>query len=218
MLLQRVAPLWIASASREHLDVIRGMPALRYLAVWPLNYNMDAPDLPPQLQELRVTNVPAQHLQSVQQMPNLRKLVLHCNTPLDVTFTPLPPGHRGLQWLGVGLRPFSTVLSLAKAHAATLQELRILCVSERDSEWHFADLAEGLRQCGLVALRRLVLVREPGLPIKQLTHGKISCKKQKRAVWDALLAADSERVVKVLCQACDECPAYPNLGDFTWRD
>ncbi|XP_034251397.1 uncharacterized protein LOC117651477 [Thrips palmi] len=200
------------------------MPALRFLSVHMAECGTVVPDLPLQLEDLEVRNVPEQHLQSVQRMPNLRKLTLDWSGggALDVAFPPLPPHHRGLQWLQVCLRPASTVLSLAKAHAATLQDLRILCASEGDTPWHFQDLAEGLGRCGLVALRRVVLLRgyAPGFPDNKLPHGKESCRRQKHAVWDSLLAADSKavRVVTVLCGECDKCPAFPSLGDFTWQD
>ncbi|XP_034245705.1 uncharacterized protein LOC117647842 [Thrips palmi] len=229
VLLKRVAPrvewLSLEDAVREHLDVIRDMPALRCLYVHLKKSVKNAPDLPLQLQELEVRNVSEEHLQSVQRMPRLRKLVLNWyrHGALDVAFPPLPAGHCGLQWLGVYLKPASTVLSLAKAHAATLQELRILCASEGDGPWHFKDLAEGLRQCGLVALRRVVLMRgpAPGYPAEKLPHAAESCQRQKKSIWDKLLATDSEkpvRVVKVMCQECDKCPTFPPLGDFTWKD
>ncbi|XP_034245707.1 uncharacterized protein LOC117647844 [Thrips palmi] len=229
VLLQRVAPhvewLSLEDAVREHLDVIRDMPALRCLYVHLTTSVKNAPDMPLQLQELKVFNFSVEHLQSVQRMPRLRKLVLnwHPRGALDVAFPPLPAGHCGLQWLSVYLQPASTVLSLAKAHAATLQELRILCASEGDGPWHFKDLAEGLRQCGLVALRRVVLMRGPAprYPAEKLPHAAESCKRQKKSIWDKLLATDSEkpvRVVKVMCQECDKCPTFPPLGDFTWKD
>ncbi|XP_034236110.1 uncharacterized protein LOC117642251 isoform X2 [Thrips palmi] len=226
LLLQRVAPhvewLRVVYARREHLDVIRDMPALRYLQVLTSKVMSDdhAPELPLQLVDLTVVNVSKQHLLSVQRMPNLRKLALTWHSrPLDETFPPLPQGHRGLQWLWVGLRPLSTVLSLAEAHAATLQELRILCASEGDSEWHFKDLAEGLRQCGLVALRRVVLLRgvAPTFPNSKLPHTKDTCRKQKKSVWDKLLLVatdESVKAVEVFCGECDKFPAYPYLGNF----
>ncbi|XP_034251510.1 uncharacterized protein LOC117651536 [Thrips palmi] len=222
------------------------MSALRYLRVHMAKCGTVAPDLPLQLEELVVLNVPEQHLQSVQRMPNLRKLTLNWSgdeldeaffylprccrgdtwnwsgDEMDEPFFHLPPHHRGLQWLQVLLRPVSTVLSLATAHAATLQELRILCASEGDTPWHFKDLAEELGRCGLVALRRVVLLRgpAPGFPDKKLPHGKESCRRQKHAVWDSLVAADSKavRVVTVLCGECDKCPPFPTLGNFTWQD
>ncbi|XP_034245985.1 uncharacterized protein LOC117648012 isoform X6 [Thrips palmi] len=227
VLLKRVAPrvewLWVKNAVREHLDVVRDMPALRCLYVHLLDYWKKVPELPLQLQELRVVNASAPHFECVQRMSSLRKLYLARIPPLDVAFPPLPAGHCGLQWLDVRLRPASTVLSLAKAHAATLQELRILCASEGDTAWHFKDLAEGLRQCGLVALRRVVLVRgrASGYPDKKLPHKTQSCKRQKKSIWDKLLATESGepvRVVKVMCEECDECPEFPRLGDFTWKD
>ncbi|XP_034246893.1 uncharacterized protein LOC117648495 [Thrips palmi] len=228
-LLKRVAPsvewLCVGSALREHLDVIRDMSALRCLYVHLGTSVKNAPDLPLQLQELEVRNVEVEHLQSVQRMPRLRKLTLrwYRHGAVDVAFPPLPAGHCGLQWLDVRLQPVSTALSLAEAHAATLQELRILCASEGDDPWHFEDLAEGLRQCGLVALRRVVLVRRPApdYPDKKLPHASESCQKQKQSVWDKLVPTDSEkpvRIVKVMCEDCDECPAFPPLGDFTWKD
>ncbi|XP_034245635.1 uncharacterized protein LOC117647803 isoform X2 [Thrips palmi] len=188
-LLKRVAPRveWLitGNAVREHLEVIRDMPALRCLYVHLRNSVENAPDLPLQLQELEVRNVSVEHLQSVQRMPRLRKLVLNWyeHGALDVAFPPLPAGHCGLQWLSVYLRPASTVLSLAKAHAATLQELRILCASEGDGLLHFKDLAEGLRQCGLVALRRVVLMRGPAPRYRdqKLPHAAESCQRQKQS-------------------------------------
>ncbi|XP_034246013.1 uncharacterized protein LOC117648014 isoform X2 [Thrips palmi] len=226
VLLQRVAPhvewLFLEHAVREHLDVIRDMPALRCLHVHLTKSVENAPELPLRLQELKVVNVSAEHLQSVQRMPRLRKLVLDWYTygPLDVAFPPLPAGHCGLQWLQICLRPASTVLSLAKAHAATLQELWILCASEGKDLWHFKDLAEGLRQCGLVALRRVVLLRGPApdYPAENLPHAAESCKLQKKSIWNKLLATKSEKPVRVMCEECDECPAFPPLGDFTWKD
>ncbi|XP_034246019.1 uncharacterized protein LOC117648015 [Thrips palmi] len=228
VLLKRVAPnlewLSIMWAVREHLDMIRDMPALRCLLVHLETSVENAPALPLQLQELHLLNVSVQHLQSVQRMPRLRKLVLLWHEhALDVAFPPLPAGHCGLQWLSVYLQPASTVLSLAKTHAATLQELRITCASEGKDLWHFKDLAEGLRQCGLVALRRVVLLRgpAPGYPGQKLPHAAKSCQQQKQSVWDKLLATESGepvRVVKVMCEECDECPEFPRLGDFTWKD
>ncbi|XP_034236136.1 uncharacterized protein LOC117642255 [Thrips palmi] len=225
-LLQRVAPhvelLRVSGALRRHLKVIQQMPSLRYLYVHAEDIAVeDAPALPLQLVDLKVVNVSEQHLLSVQRMPNLRKLALDWDEdPLDVTFPPLPEGHRGLEWLWVALHPVSTVLSLAKAHAATLQELRILCASEGDSEWHFEDLAEGLHQCGLVALRRVVLLRAgaPGYPDEKLPHTKDTCTKQKNAIWDELVVANTMQTVKVLCGECDECPDFPALGEFDWID
>ncbi|XP_034246009.1 uncharacterized protein LOC117648012 isoform X14 [Thrips palmi] len=115
----------------------------------------NAPDLPLQLQELKAVNVSVEHLQSVQRMPSLRKLTLnwHSHGALDVAFPPLPAGHCGLQWLSVYLKPASTVLSLAKAHAATLQELRILCASEGDGRgtsrtWPRGCASAGWWRCG----------------------------------------------------------------------
>ncbi|XP_034236123.1 uncharacterized protein LOC117642253 isoform X2 [Thrips palmi] len=223
-LLQRVAPhvewLSVENALRRHFEVIQQMPSLRYLHVHAEDMAMEvAPALPLQLVDLKVVNVSKQHLLSVQRMPNLRKLTLNWHKrPLDVTFPPLPEGHRGLQWLWVALHPVSTVLSLAKAHAATLQELRILCASEGDSKWHFKDLAEGLRQCGLVALRRVVLLRgvAPGFPDDKLPHTKDSCTTQKNAIWDELVVASTMQTVKVLCSECDKCPDFPELGKFVW--
>ncbi|XP_034237901.1 uncharacterized protein LOC117643255 [Thrips palmi] len=227
LLLERVAPrvqrLWVRKANREHLLVIKDMPELRYLYVHNAKLGAEAPDLPRQLQDLTVVNVRRQHLESVQRMAGLRKLALEwTHAPLDVAFPPLPAGHCGVQWLCVSLRPLSTVTSLAKAHAATLQELRVLCASEGSTSWHFADLAEGLGGCGLTALRRVVLRRgeAPGFPDNKLPHREESCRRQKQAIWASLLEADGRpsRVVTVLCAECDKCPAFPPLGKFTWVD
>lgn len=227
VLLQRVAPrvewLSVQNARREHVDVIATMPALRYLRLMTEDAGMDAPDLPLQLEDLKVLNVPARHFESVQRMPGLRKLALLSLSPVNVAFSPLPPDHRGLQWLQVALLPASTALSLVTAHAATLQELQIMCASQGDTPWHSRDLAEDLRRCELAALRRVVLLRGgvPGFPDNKLPHGKESCRRQRHGVWDMLLAADSPRaarVVTVLCSECDRCPAFPGLGDFAWKD
>ncbi|XP_034243112.1 uncharacterized protein LOC117646342 [Thrips palmi] len=228
VLLQRVAPrvvcLYVAHALRFHLDVIRRMPSLRYLWVHTLNCRTVALDLPQQLEDLHVENVANLHLQSIQRLPNLRKLTLKWATEaLNANIPPLPPGHRGLQWLRVVLEPSPTVFSLIKTHAATLQELRLLTASEGESKWCVKDLANKLQKCELVALRRLVLLREyaPNYPSVKIVHSEESCRKQKDTIWDSLLATDARRtvrVVEVLCEVCDKCPAFPALGDFTWQD
>lgn len=233
LLLQRVAPrlesLSIRSAVRQHLDLIGKLRSLRYLSLHVEELDSCGPDLhlhlPPQLEDLELVNcVSGPLLRSLERLPNLQKLTLDCyRTPAHATFAALPLGHRGLRWLNVRLRPAATVLSLAKAHAATLQELRVMCASLGSTLWHFTGLAEGLRGCGLTALRRVVLVRgpAPGFTNAKLSHGEASCRQQKQAVWDALLSADPERavrVVSVLCAECDKCPSYPKLGRFTWED
>ncbi|XP_034231788.1 uncharacterized protein LOC117639901 isoform X2 [Thrips palmi] len=211
----------------KHLEAIRLMPALRHLELSFLPDDSAVPELPLQLEGLDLKNVHAEHLQHIQRMPRLRKLALDwCEDPLDVAFPPLPPGHCGLRWLWVALRPLSTVLSLAKAHAATLQDLRITCASEGDTPWHFKDLAAGLRLCGLTALRSVVLLRDiPDDADDVLLHGRVSCINQRRAVWTSvthslLAVADSSKplnVPKVLCGECDEYPAYPARG-MPWED
>ncbi|XP_034237268.1 uncharacterized protein LOC117642811 isoform X2 [Thrips palmi] len=226
-LLQRSAPrvewLSVRGAAAEDLHLVRAMPALRFLAVHLRECTADVPELPLLLEELDVAVVPHKYLQALQRMPNLRKLALRWSpAPLHVVFPPLPPEHRGLQWLWVGLPSLPAVVSLARAHAATLQELRVTCASEGRSPWHFEDLARALRCCGLVALRRVILLRgrAPGFPDNKLPHKEDSCGSQKQAVWAGLMAtaaSDQEvKVVRVLCDMCDECPNYPGLGDFSW--
>lgn len=90
-------------------------------------------------------------------------------------FPPLPPHHSGLRWLHLEPRSDGrsdrTLPSLLRAHAATLQEVLVMCGSrkydakEKKKSWttsddyFIPDLAALLGRCGLVALRRLVLCR-----------------------------------------------------------
>ncbi|XP_034246346.1 uncharacterized protein LOC117648169 isoform X2 [Thrips palmi] len=227
-LLERVAPrvewLYVYDAERAHLEVIRHMPALRHLWIHLGFTEGDAPELPLQVEELTLENVLPCHFQSIHRMPFLRKLSLDwSDDPINVASPPLPPHHRGLQWLWVSLRPPSTVLSLAKAHAATLLELRVLCASEGGTPWHFRHLADGLRQCNLAALRRVVLLRGPApdFPDDTLPHSEESCPQQKRAIKDALRAhgaGQGRRRVVVMCGECDVVPEFPELGELTWID
>ncbi|XP_034245726.1 uncharacterized protein LOC117647865 [Thrips palmi] len=228
VLLQRVSPrvewLEVSGALHFHLNVIGRMPSLRHLRIHLRDSKIAASDLPLQLDEVMVKNVANQYFQSITRMPNLRKLSLSWkSTPHVVEFPPLPEGHHGLSWLRMRLEPLSTVLSLIKTHAATLQEVRILAASEGESKWYVKDLAHRLRKCELAALRRIVLLREYArdFPSIKIDHSEESCRKQKNTIWDGLLATDAKRtvrVVEVLCEVCDKCPAFPVLGDFTWQD
>ncbi|XP_034236910.1 uncharacterized protein LOC117642634 [Thrips palmi] len=225
LFLQRVAPhvewLCMERALREHLEVVRGMPSLRYLYVHLNCWDGTAfAGLPLQLEELDVRNVPVDMLESVQRMPNLRKLTLYNfhGERVEFSFPAVPALHRGLRWLTVGLWSLPSLLSLAKAHAATLLELRVLCSTHDDGRTplYFRDLAEGLQQCGLVALRRVVLLRGTGTARhhveKEICHAENTCTQQQQQFRDKLL-------VTVYCQKCDTtCPCYPDFGDFTWTD
>lgn len=228
-LLRRVAPvvewLYVFEALDEHLLVIRDMPALRFLHVHVCHLTGEPPALPDQLEELAVENVTPHYLAMLPRMRHLRKLSLDwSDDPIIVTFPPLPLGTRGLEWLWVALQPCSTMLSLAKAHAATLQELRVLCASEGDPVWFFPELAADLERCGLVALRRAVLLRwpAPDFPDNMLPHSKKSCQQQRKDLGRLRArsrhSACRTRAVKVFCAECNKnTPEFPDLGDLTWK-
>lgn len=121
------------------------------------------------------------------------------------SWPPLPPGHRGLRWLRVPLTGRSEfgvhacVLSLIRAHAATLVAL-VVRNDDVSSETSPEDgLAGELRRCGLTrSLRSLTLERCGGS--KKCPAGGKPCRAQLRAVRAALRR----------CRATVECNRCSN--------
>lgn len=207
--LRRIGPhveeLYVRQADYQHLRAIQGMAALRTLNLTCLlrdddcNHS-DVPTLPLQLEDLRVRNFRFEHLLSVEWMPKLRKLELvdgdgSVEVP-DFDFTPAP-SHCGLKQLEVHVKSLSTVVSLVRANAATLQELQVRCSSRSTGEWSCPDLPGKLQRSSLVALHRLVLSRRD--PPSRDDHGPTSCGEQ-LADLRARLGAD----VVVECSECSD--------------
>ncbi|XP_034233032.1 uncharacterized protein LOC117640569 isoform X2 [Thrips palmi] len=86
-------------AEREHLEVVRNMPSLRKLRLRTSDLWEEAPPLPPQLEDLDVYRGSLDHTLSIRRMPRLRRLtVSYCRMK---SFPPLPPHHRGLEYLNI---------------------------------------------------------------------------------------------------------------------
>ncbi|XP_052132656.1 uncharacterized protein LOC113211640 [Frankliniella occidentalis] len=184
----------ISDAQPRLMNVVKNMKSLRRLVV---KCKKDGhPDLPLQLEELGIVHVCENHLLSVQRMPRLRSLFLEWYHGPDVTFPPVL--HCGLQWLGLSMYAVKkpTMLSLVRAHAASLLELEINCGVGKGGYYHFPDLAADLAACELQVLRRLVLVRRMGQG-----HGDDqvnSCDQQRVTIRGSLPG------VQVICSQCHE--------------
>ncbi|KAK3908505.1 Tyrosine recombinase XerD-like [Frankliniella fusca] len=150
----------------------------------------------PTVERLDVLYPDEPHLRAVHAMPRLRRLLVMCNDDALQAAPPelgaLPPGHSGLRWLSVLCLPRATLQSLLQAHGGTLEELElgVGAREERQWPWGCSDLHSLLAQCGLRALRRLVL-RRLG------RHRDTACGEQRAAVRAALPG------VQVLCDTCD---------------
>ena len=156
----------------------------------------------PTVERLGVTCPREPHLRAVLAMPRLRRLrVQGDDTRLPAELGALPPGHCGLRWLRVQRLPRATTRALLRLHGATLEELVLRVGTQREGQWpeSCSDLHVLLGQCGLRALRRLVLWR--GHPF----HTDTGCRQQREQVRRALPG-----VQEVLCDRCDRVPwEYP---------
>ncbi|XP_052131726.1 uncharacterized protein LOC113205376 isoform X2 [Frankliniella occidentalis] len=105
--------------------------------------------------------------------------------------------HGRLLWLEVSFdvdhKP--TMLSLIRANASSLQELRIFCAFPTDSKGnYFPDLGQELAACDLRTLRRLVLVRPVKYPCTDQT---VRCVLERRTIQSALPTC-----IDVVCKSC----------------
>lgn len=197
-MLRKVGPyveeLRVVEADYQHLGVIQTMPALRKLDL-ECNLGSDeaVPTLPLTLEELRIENFTFEHLLSVEWMSKLRKLELVEDEDDDALEFDFTSGTGRLEQLEVDMGSFSTVLSLVRANADTLQKLDVRC-SSRPGDL-FWSVAKKLQRCGLVALRRLVLRRSFYRSSKD--HDSRSCRTQLAALRARLGAS-----VDVECSQC----------------
>ncbi|XP_052131303.1 uncharacterized protein LOC127751586 [Frankliniella occidentalis] len=147
------------------------------------------------VEELRLNFPDEAHLLAVHAMPRLRRLEVTGNAYACVPELPAPlPGAGVLQWLRVDGLPRATTQTLLRALGRSLEVLQMGVGTAGDGEWPFScdDLPSLLEQCGLRALRRLVLGRIVGC-----THAAAPCDRQR---------ADARRVLpgaEVLCNWCD---------------
>lgn len=144
------------------------------------------------VEELQLFYASEEHLLSAHAMPRLRRLYLmYCAIG---EFPELPPlaTPSGLQWLRVDGFPRATLLSLLRAHGASLRKLTLSVSEPGVLAWPNScnDLDTLLAGCGLVRLELLVLRR---LNI----HTEAGCRFQREAVRRVLPAAT------VLCKECD---------------
>ncbi len=154
----------------------------------------------PTVERLWVLHPREPHLRAVLAMPRLRRLRVDSDgTPLPAELGALPPGHCGLRWLHVWRLPRATTQALLRLHGATLEELVLYVGTRGGRPWpdSCSDLHVLLGQCGLRALRRLVLWRWSH-------HTDTDCRQQREQVRRALPG------VEVLCGECDRVPEeYP---------
>ncbi|XP_052131753.1 uncharacterized protein LOC127748622 [Frankliniella occidentalis] len=155
----------------------------------------DYPDLPLQLEELVIGWPSEQQLRCVLRMPNLRSLRVTDYGGENVAFPPAQSG--GLLWLGtaVSTEHKPTMLSLVRAHAASLKELEVFCtVTGKDYDaYYFPDLGRDLAACGLEHLQRLVLERLTSNRCKDVA----GCLLQRQAIRGFLPRVD------VVCKGCN---------------
>ncbi|XP_026278079.2 uncharacterized protein LOC113206287 [Frankliniella occidentalis] len=167
----------------------------------------------PTLEKLRLDNPREEHLHVVHDMPRLRRLEMRVSRnesgsgtlrSNNLVLPALLPGRDGLRWLSVDGLSRVTLQSLLRAHGQSLEELVLWMGTEaaglgRGWPYHCADLHVFVEQCGLRALRRLLLWRQllgPRAP--NLYHDPDECRKQCTEVRRVLPG------VQVLCGKCDD--------------
>ncbi|XP_052132279.1 uncharacterized protein LOC113209390 [Frankliniella occidentalis] len=176
------------------MEEVRKMSGLRRLEV-KCAQNVEYPDLPLQLEELSLNYGTENQLRCVERMPRLRSLEVINYLGPNLTFP--HSQHNRLMWLYVGFNTDHkpTMLSLIRAYASSVQELRVFCtLPTGDKDFYFPDLGQELAACRLVALRRLVLVR----PMEyRCTDNASSCVLQRRTIRSVF-----PHSVDVVCRSC----------------
>ncbi|XP_026274100.2 uncharacterized protein LOC113204784 isoform X1 [Frankliniella occidentalis] len=179
------------------MEEVLKMSALRRLEV-KCTLSEKYPDLPLQLEELHINQATENQLRCLEHMPRLRSLTVLNYVGSNLTFP--PSQHNRLLWLCVGFNAGHkfTMMSLIRAHASSVQELRVWCTptDSNGKSFYFPDLGQELAACGLSALRRLVLDRR--LEKSRCSHQAASCLLQRRTVRDALFPLP----VEVFCTLC----------------
>ncbi|XP_034245929.1 uncharacterized protein LOC117647993 [Thrips palmi] len=170
-----VEELGLRQAELPQLRFVQGMTSLRKLvlelsSLIQFAESYEIPDLPLQLEELVVREFRRNHLQCLPNMPKLRRLVLGSHNRDTFDFTGVA-WQCGLQYLKVATRSLPTIVSLVRAHAATLEELEVHGASRPGPCFH-KGLPSKLHACGLLALRRFTLRRN------EHQHESTSCSLQ----------------------------------------
>lgn len=150
------------------------------------------------LHSLCLVNATGSLLEQVHALPSLRHLEVHARPeePLPLVQQPPQPASR-LRSLRLGAHPLPAALALARAHAATLKELQL--VAATTEPYGCPDLARELRACGLVKLKRLVLLRENAFG-EFCRHDESSCRAQVVSCAFSLLEQDCEVVCGLNCR------------------
>ncbi|XP_052130992.1 uncharacterized protein LOC113208481 [Frankliniella occidentalis] len=151
---------------------------------------VDFPDLPLLLEELIVFNITENQLRCVEHMPRLCSLAVINYLGPNLTFP--PSKHNSLRWLGVCFDTHhkSSMLSLIRAHASSVQELRVFCTLSEGEGFYFPDFGQELADCGLHALQYLALDRKK-------TCQAAACMVQRRDIRSCLPPS-----VDVVCMKC----------------
>ncbi|XP_052120292.1 uncharacterized protein LOC113213386 isoform X3 [Frankliniella occidentalis] len=160
----------------------------------------------PSVEQLSVWYLRQAHMLAVHAMPRLRRLWLsHYMEPRSLELGELPQqgNGEGLEWLKVYGLPRPTTRSVLQAHAHSLQELVLFVGTAGEQQWprSCSDLHSLLEQCGLRALRRVVLER--GGASSRCSHGRAGCDQQRGEVRRVLHGAE------VLCSKCHHRRARP---------
>ncbi|XP_052122277.1 uncharacterized protein LOC113212093 isoform X3 [Frankliniella occidentalis] len=191
---------------QQKADAMRAAPGVTRLVgvccypdmVWSLQLMYRAA---PSVEQLSVDGALVTHLRAVLAMPRLRRLKMWDDGPL---FGPswlippiqrveleLPPGHTGLQWLSVENVLYVDVQVLLLAHGHSLEVLQMRADCSKDDVWWMERPL--LEECGLLALRKLVLMRFGA------DHEAGQCGQQRAQLRRALPGPGTE----VLCDVCD---------------
>lgn len=182
--LQKVAPtvvvLQLDNPDIEHVRLTTGMP---------------------QLKALYLSQVDAKMLELALSLVQLTHLEVHCLKTSPLAGLRAPATHT-LKWLRIGVYPLSATLAVLRAHALSLEELELVASATSAAHpYGCPDLPAELRRCGLVKLKKMVLLREK--PGYFCAHIKAICDQQKLKVMDMFLSI-SDIVVNVLCSVCDK--------------
>ncbi|XP_026285406.1 uncharacterized protein LOC113211297 [Frankliniella occidentalis] len=175
---------------------VQKMSSLKRLEVKCIPECDDYPDLPLQLEELAINSPSEQQVDCVMRMPALHSLSIWNYMGENLTFP--HSEYATLRWLRVAVNNYHkpTMLSLIRAHASSLQELQVYCTIDDDEEdgcFYFPDLGRELSACGLLHLRRLVLVRQNN----DLCTNIAGCVMQRQNVRASMPA-----FVEVVCDEC----------------
>ncbi|XP_026288940.1 uncharacterized protein LOC113213929 [Frankliniella occidentalis] len=185
-----------AEVGPKVMEEVLKLPSLKRLDTESIENRDDYPDLPLQLEELKINGPSEQQLDCVMRMPALYSLTVLNYLGANLTF---PPSDYGtLRWLGVSfhINYKPTMLSLIRAHASSLQELQVSCSiseDEEDGDYYFPELGQDLAACDLLRLRRLVLERDYTAPCEDAA----GCLMQRQNLRGCL-----PRSVEVVCDAC----------------